>query len=345
MIAETIESVIDMTDAHPETRKPTDQESSLQVADPGVPPMPTDHLAASSLPASDHDISTQRQRGQADASLTAWRKYARVLIRQRGPVFNWFVGLFLVLIGLAVTLAIYIFLVPRVWHWGLSSGSWWKITLTLIAEWFIVALGALPPAPGFVFVHETVEYYVSSSEDALKGINDAQSELEDKLVQQGDASITSVIRLSRLELEKWNTTSLSQNRRSYAYAVMAMWIGFTVITVGILLAFGVFHVRNQTSPIAINVVVLASGAVVEVVSGLFFWVYRSSLEYYAYFYDRQMMAYQALMAYNISSNMEDKDPPRLLIIQRLLEASERPTPSPLPRTTRSRANLGAAKSK
>jgi hypothetical protein len=101
-----------------------------------------------------------------------------------------------------------------------------------------------------------------------------------------------------------------------------MWIGFTIITFGV-----VIHVidldRFGLRPIDtnINTLIIISGAIVEIISALFLWVYRSSIKQLTYFYNRQMYNHSVLMSQRIAETMSDSDELKKIMIEKLLDRS------------------------
>jgi hypothetical protein len=227
------------------------------------------------------------------------------------------------LLGLAISAVVLYHLVPVVWNWGFSGSVWWKIVLGILIAFYLVLAGIFPPMPGYILAGETIKAYLERDETELQlgiaTLTSEQTALLSELDNPQQENYVKIIRLSGLEMAKWTKTTLSQHRQSFFYAVLAMWIGFAVITVGVLSAFGFPTQAVNGSPTAVNVVVLASGALVELISALFLWVYRRSLEHFRYFYDQQMKSYRALMAYAITTSMTVPDKAILLIVGSLME--------------------------
>jgi hypothetical protein len=192
-----------------------------------------------------------------------WISTAEILARRKGGLF-WLIFSVVALLGLTVSAAAYYFLVRGVWHWGFSStSSWWQGLLALVADFFLIILAIYPLVPAALLLRAKSSILVEESEKSrnvdLDKIGADQKKLEVQLIQPGYENIVNVLGLSRLELDKWDRTTRSQNRGSFAYAVIAMWIGFAIIGLGILSAFGFFQLGSSKDSLTINVVMLASG--------------------------------------------------------------------------------------
>jgi hypothetical protein len=169
--------------------------------------------------------------------------------------------------------------------------------------------------------------------------------LERAIAEKDTPGLSQILRLSRLELQLWHNSTLKQNQRSFRYAILAMWVGFAILTVGLASAFGVAGLESPESGLLdINVVVLASGAIVEFVSGLFLWIYKSSQNQFRYFYDRQMANYDVLMAYRVADTMAERDECKSSVVETLLSSFDRrsqqlaePSRSPAARPAKSSA--------
>jgi hypothetical protein len=103
-----------------------------------------------------------------------------------------------------------------------------------------------------------------------------------------------------------------------------MWIGFTVILLGILLQVVNVDLLNKVGisrpGTDVTTLVILSGAVIEVISALFLWVYRTSVKQLNYFYNRQMYNHSVLMCHRLSETMErDADSTKKAIVEKVLD--------------------------
>lgn len=140
-----------------------------------------------------------------------------------------------------------------------------------------------------------------------------------------------LLRYSRVQLEAYYEIGLTQTQRSFRYSVIAMWIGFSVIVSGIVIRvvdLGKFGVRPLDSDV--STLIIVSGAIIEVISALFLWVYRSSIRQLTYFYNRQLYNHSVLMSQRIAETMTSADEVKKTIIEQLLDRSWTFEPDTLP---------------
>lgn len=191
-----------------------------------------------------------------------------------------------------------------------------SITVMLLATLLVIGFPALTPtAPD-----------LQRDNQPLIEADDALRKFEAEFASNDPIGLGQVIRLSRLELDKFYQLTLGQARGSYRYAVLASWLGFGVIILGLLQGMGVLPapsremaegVANSNATTSVTVT-MAVGAVMELVSGLFLWVYRSADRRFGYFYDRQMHFYSVFICTKLAMEMTTKDESMASIIDRIL---------------------------
>lgn len=177
-----------------------------------------------------------------------------------------------------------------------------------------------------VFQRET-----ESIHEELRQVHREQDSVEDTLKKElsDKAGLIELIRYSRLQLEAYYTVGLVQTRYGFRNSTIAMWLGFVLLFVGISWAIfplerlmGITEQANKTSA---NVIILVSAAVIEFISAMFLWVYRSSMGQLTYFYDRQMYTHTALLCYQMADQMQQTtDETKQLIVASLLSHSPSP---------------------
>ncbi len=236
-------------------------------------------------------------------------------------------------------------IVGFVWtQWLPPHASWafGELSLRSLVGIITVPLLALIPlyVPGgaIMTVAWVLEVYADASviklRQALNRGSAEQSAAEADLAREDDTGLVPLLRYSRLQLESYYEIGLTQTQRSFRYGVVAMWIGFAVILIGIviqLVDLDRYGVRPLESDV--DTLILISGAIIEVISALFLWVYRSSIRQLTYFYNRQMYNHSALMSAKIAGSMSDGDATRSLIVDRLLDKTWATDPGSLPSGT------------
>lgn len=250
-------------------------------------------------------------------------RFAQFAMKKRArAIAYWSVTVLLGLLGLVLTALAYVWLIPRIYSWGFDPLSWRAIP-SAFGLLFGVLLSWLPILPSYYLGQAAVDAVIEPEqlEDArqLQSVNQAQTELERDAEERDQDGIVEILRLSRLELDRWYTITLKQNRQSFRYAVLAMWVGFAILGVGLASAFGVTGLSDSSSaPLDIHFVVLASGTIVEFIAGLFLWIYRQSQDQFRYFYDRQMNGYGVLMAFRVANSMTEPDASKASVVETLL---------------------------
>jgi hypothetical protein len=252
------------------------------------------------------------------------------------------------LLAIAATWAAWFIAIPNVYRWGFQPLSWWAF-LSIIG---ILLLSVIPfglMMPGFSMLGQTFRAVVDSQESdltqKLDDIRGEQQSVEKQLgdLERGDASgLMHIVKYSRLQLEAYYAVGLRQTQQSYRNSVIAMWLGFAIIMVGVLRQIVPLNIINEhfsAAPTGFDPLVLAGGVVVEIISALFLWVYKSSIEQLTYFYDRQMHLHGVLLSVQITSGMKDKDDTTKLIVNDILAKSWRAERSPLPDSSKLKSLL------
>jgi hypothetical protein len=162
-------------------------------------------------------------------------------------------------------------------------------------------------------------------------VRSKEDEASAKLEETDQVGLLPLLRYSRAQLEAYYLVGLSQTRRSFLNSVLAMWLGFILLLVGVCLYVGPVEKLGLTRPQQdFTIFIMGGAAIIEFISALFLWVYRSSTGQLDYFYDRQMHTHNVVMCYRIASTMEKADDTKRLIVQKVLErtwAPDRPQPT------------------
>ncbi len=249
------------------------------------------------------------------------------MVRYKRKGFRTFVLVFIILVSIAASLALgYLFLykwLPDLWAWGFEPTSWRAILSVFGAIYLVIG-----PFIPFMIMSNTISAIMElDAEDAEKEFQAGMNELEEKqnnyerILQEKDTEgLIPLITYSRIELEQYHKIGLSQTHRSYRYSILAMWIGFFIISFGIISYLVPFPFIN-TDLLGGNfqILTITSGIVTEVISALFLWIYRSSMNKLTYFYNRQVFIHNALLAYKMARTMKEPDAAKTTIIEKILE--------------------------
>ena len=267
-----------------------------------------------------------------------WVKpYIKRSRRYRGA---WLVlGILTLIIATAVLWAAWFVAIPEVVHWGFKPLSL-KALLAAVAIVFLSVIPLWLFVPGFTMISQAARAQLDSLDveinQKLDDIREEQKTVEEQLSELEDVDATGLmqlVRYSRLQLEAYYTIGLRQTQQSFRNSVVAMWLGFLIILVGILRYLIPLNdfIRLPVAPTEdFSTLTLAAGGIVEVISALFLWVYKSSIEQLTYFYDRQMHLHGILLSHKIASSMKDPDDTRQLIVADILAKAWRPDRTGLP---------------
>jgi hypothetical protein len=214
------------------------------------------------------------------------------------------------------------YLIPVVWRWGFDPLSWISI-ISVILAFFILSLPFIPMTVGWDYVKPLV-YAYADERDAevkrkVKELNREREAAEKKLEAEDKTGLIPLIQYSRIQLEKYYTIGLSQTQRSFRYSVLAMWIGFIVIIGGLGLYLSpLVKAETNTALKDIHIITIAGGVVIEIISALFLWIYRSSINQLNYFYNRQMHIHNVLLCDRIATSMAKPDETKRIIVEKVL---------------------------
>jgi hypothetical protein len=227
-----------------------------------------------------------------------------------------------VVLGLLLMGAVWVFVIPWLWNSllvepvkGLPAHplELLKLIPGIIGIVFIPLLSVWLPGLPIVLVNRILRLYAETADQQIAGkvqdIRREQSELETALEQSDHVGLVPLVRYSRKQLEAYYTIALNQTQRSFAYSVIAMWLGFAVILAGLI--YQVLPLAQLFPDIGveknadIKVVALAGGIVIEIISALFLWVYRSSIQQLNYYYDRQMHIHDVIFCYRMAASLKE----------------------------------------
>ena len=237
------------------------------------------------------------------------------------------VGLVLLILSAFAVLAYlcWIAWLPKLWDWGFVEHNWkaLRAPTAVLGAMYLILIPLFPFTYGPKVLRPLLASYVrdrslQKAEEASK----EQIELEKDLIQKDTTGLIELVKNSRLQLQEYYYKGHSQAEKSFRYSILAMWIGFGVIITGVAAyIFQIVGSTSSTSTGGIHILTVASGAVIEVVSALFLWVYSRSIRQLTYFYDRQSYNHHIVMCTTIAEKADKPDDIRKLIVERVLEHS------------------------
>lgn len=219
----------------------------------------------------------------------------------------------------------------ELWHW--VGGNLLRGAAAALGSLFLFAgpVWGWMAALGFTqaVADATLTGDAATLADARARVRETEDDALDRFEATDEAKLLPLLRYSRAQLDAYYAMGLAQTRRSFVNAAIAMWLGFLILIAGILLYIAPLEQIGIARPRGdFNTLILASALIVEVISALFLWVYRSTIGQLTFYYRLQMQSHTAILSFRIASTMDKADDAKRAIIDKLLGASlvpERPT--------------------
>jgi len=106
-----------------------------------------------------------------------------------------------------------------------------------------------------------------------------------------------------------------------------MWLGFVVLLAGMTLYIApVDQIGLKRPEESFHTLIIGTGAIIEFISVLFLWVYRSSLRQLTNFYNRQMGTHTAILSFRMTYKMDATTAAEVVktIVVKLLDLTSMP---------------------
>jgi MFS family permease len=247
---------------------------------------------------------------------------------------SWIVVLLAYVAALLVTGICWLFLSPLLlawteqspWHW-IPAVFGFLCLLILFPVWAFWAANSL-----FRYITD-ITFDDSDVTRAQQAVRETEEDAINRLERVDDAGLLPLLRYSRAQLDAYYQIALRQAKGSYYNAVIAMWLGFLIILAGIYLYVGPLDVGplHLTRPTgSFNTLILAGAVMIEFISALFLWVYRSTTGQQTYYYDLQMHNHVAILCFRMAQTMQEKrDDMKKEVIEKILSWTTRPERPPV----------------
>lgn len=234
---------------------------------------------------------------------------------------------------LIIALSFYFFcyyLLTMLWNWGFVNGGFWSGFFAVYGALILITIPLSFLGYFIGWCNRILDLYAEDAQFELqKRIQEIESKkitYETKLEKADTELLIPLITYSKLELETYYKIGLNQTRKSYRFSILAMWIGFFIIVLGIIISVAplntlsnIFPLNENTVDDQLKLLIVSSGIVIEIVSGLFFWIYRNSMIQLTYFYNRQIYVHNALFAFRIAQTMKEPDEAKKIIVNKILD--------------------------
>lgn len=182
----------------------------------------------------------------------------------------------------------------------------------MFSELFSMLAGVLATAIASVlslFLKQFNDHKISKEDmDAAKdAANTSRLQFED-----GNRDVISLMINNVSELREYYVISKRQANRAFSSTLLVCILGFIIFVAGIIVA----ALTNQELALYTTI----SGCVVEVIAGLFFWLYRNTMEQLNLYHERLGCTEKYLTAMQLAENMspEKKDDTYKYIIEMIL---------------------------
>jgi hypothetical protein len=246
------------------------------------------------------------------------------------PKVSWMVIAWIIVVLAFVLLipAVYFswyFLPLHLWAW--ANTAWW--------HW-------IPAVFGFMLLFGIPVWVFMGAASIARFVADVSLEIEDASLRRAEeeairrlentdaAGLLPLLRYSRAQLDAYYRMGLKQTGGSFFNAVLAMWLGFALLLIGIALYVGPVEKLGLTRPPSdFNLLIVSGAVIVEFISALFLWVYRSTIGQLTYYYRLQMHHHTSVLCFRMASTMQQAEDAKRTIIDGLLGWTPSPERPPL----------------
>ncbi|ABM35784.1 TRADD-N-associated membrane domain-containing protein [Polaromonas naphthalenivorans] len=268
----------------------------------------------------------------------------------------------IVILAWAVVVLVFLLLLPLAylaWFqlpgrlWAFANEQWWHwipaflgfIAIVFIPLWAV--MGAIALAGFLADISLSIEH--AAIQDAQRVVRETEQDAISRLELTDVAGLLPLLKYSRAQLDAYYAIGLNQTRKSFFNAVLAMWLGFILLLIGIALYVGPVEKLGLTRPQQdFQILILSGAAIIEFVSALFLWVYRSTTAQLTYYYKRQMHSHTSILCFRMATTiqtLEKSDEIKKAIIEKVLDWNEMPERPPLVGAKGLRSLLPASEAK
>lgn len=233
----------------------------------------------------------------------------------------------IVFISISIGL-LYLFylLITQLWSWGFTDGGFWSGLFSIFGAFFLITIPVMAIALLGIWFENVFEIYANDAQkefkERLNEIEKQRVSYEEKLEQTDSELLIPLITYSKLELETYYKIGLNQTQKSYKHSILSMWIGFSIIVLGILMfifPLNIIFPKLEIIPKEIKTLTVSSGIIIQLISALFLWIYKNSMSQLTYFYNRQIFIHNSLFAFRVAQTMDNSDEAKKEIVTKILD--------------------------
>lgn len=213
---------------------------------------------------------------------------------------------------------------PYLWAWAHKSlWHWIPAVFGFLFLWMPPIWGAMGASSlaGFV-VDLSLSIQEAEVHKAQQAVRETEEDAMRSLEQTDKEGLLPLLKYSRAQLLAYYQMNMNQAKGSFVNSVVAMWLGFALLLMGVALFVGPVERVGLNRPTGdIKTLVMGGAAIIEFISALFLWVYQSSVAQLTYFYSAQMHSHTAILCFRMASTMESskEDDAKSAIIDKVLD--------------------------
>lgn len=173
------------------------------------------------------------------------------------------------------------------------------MSVELIEQLVTVSIGMTIATSIMLFVKQ---YY--DRKRKLDDQTEVKQEVEKVFEIFADDDTNDILKLMRrnvAELKEYYTINKQQARNAFSSALIVCFLGFFLFTGGLI---GSFFTETDQNIILFSTI---SGTIVEIISGLFFWLYSQSLKQINLFHESLRNTEKFLTAIQLAENVSEKN--------------------------------------
>ena len=136
----------------------------------------------------------------------------------------------------------------------------------------------------------------------LNEIKKERNEIKKRISKAPQVDIFDTVQLGLNQLTEYYTINKSQARNSFRFSIFAIVLGLITIVGGIW----IFYLRDIPN-LQLATISSISGTLIETIGGLYFFIYKKSLEQLNYFYDKLTETQNIMLAVKLAESMENEE--------------------------------------
>ena len=185
-------------------------------------------------------------------------------------------------------------------HYFSSSDSTLILFEDLFSIFLIIIISLLLITIISYFPPETLKF--GEIELELQEIKEERKEIKEKISSKPQVDIFDTIQLNLNQLTEYYTLNKSQARSSFRVSIFAIIVGLFTIVGGIWM----FYFRGLPN-LQLATISSISGIIIEAIGGLYFFLYKRTLDQLNYFYDKLTEIQNIMLAIKLSESIENEE--------------------------------------